>query len=91
MIKKMLLMACAISFNSIAYSANTTVTAFELWSSNYAETGARILLTSGTIINPSGCANADSYFVSTTLSVALQNRIYSTLLMAKALDRTVTL
>lgn len=85
----------AIVLMAMVYSANATaefvtLSNFTLWSNTYANAQIR-LSDVGVPINPSGCTDLDSYMVLSSLSAEIKNRIYSTLLSAKAMNRPVKL
>ena len=68
--------------NSLAANNFYSMQDFQLWSNTYEWEVIRVIDLNGTQ-NPEGCSDPDSYFVSQSLSLEAQNRIYSTLLAAK--------
>lgn len=56
-----------------------TITNYRLWSNTYNNPTIRIVARDS-YYNPSNCKNSDSYMVSTSLTLDVQERIYSTLL-----------
>ena len=90
--KKLLVLAMclAVAQNARAAGVWVDVSDYRLWSNFYLGNVIR-LETSGTIQNPAGCSNPDSYMVLTTLTEEVRQRIYSTLLAATLAGRTVRL
>jgi hypothetical protein len=64
---------------------------FSIWSGAYDADVIRIGGVSASITNPAGCADPDSYMVRTTLTKETKARIYATLLLAKAIGKSVTI
>ena len=90
--KKILLVLAGMSLmpNSFAAGVWVDLTDFDLWSNIHTDTNVRIGV-AGDIANPSGCSGPDSYMVLSTLPQAIQQRIYSSLLTAKAAERPIKL
>lgn len=88
--KKLILLAMcvAVAQNARASSAWVTVTDYQLWSNFYLGSVIRVEV-SGTVENPAGCSNPDSYMVLATLPEAVKQRMYSTLLAATLAGRSV--
>lgn len=87
--------ACLILMSTplLAHNGNdgfVTADGYKLWSNTYGTNVIRVFPSDG-YYNPASCANVDSYFVSTEISLESQQRIYSTLLAAKLASKPVVL
>jgi len=91
-VKKLLFLVICVTLAQNARAAGEWVdlTDFYLWSNTYLLDIIRVQV-GGTVQNPSGCSDSDSYMVLTTLSEEAKQRIYSTLLAAKLAGRPVRL
>lgn len=85
-----LAMCVAVVQNAGAASAWVTVANYQLWSNFYLGNIIRVEV-GGTVENPAGCSNPDSYMVLTTLPDEVRQRMYSTLLAATLAGRSVRL
>lgn len=94
--KRLLFIFAALNLSTSVYAHNgndgwVTVNNYMLWSNTNTYPQIRISIVGDTIYNPAGCSDADSYMVSTALSEAIQNRIYSTLLAALMAQKPIVL
>jgi hypothetical protein len=62
---------------------------FQLWPNTPGDTAVRVIPIAAPIVNPAGCADPDSYFVPTTIAKEVQQRIFATLMTAKAVGKPV--
>jgi hypothetical protein len=74
-----------------AQAVDVTITEYEVWS-NLEDNGiVRIRPISGSIVNPAGCADPDSYLTRATMTAQVQARVLAVALAAKATGRALTL
>lgn len=83
-----------INFNVAAHDGNdgwVTIQGYSLWSSTYKDPQIRVMIKNDTYYNPArvACGELDSYMVSTQLSQAQQDKIFSILLSASIAQKSV--
>lgn len=77
-----------LSLNATA--SEVVLDKFQLWSTTNGDDLIRVIPT-GTAVVANGCSDPDSYFVKSTLSETVKDRIYNTLLSAKLSKQAVTI
>jgi hypothetical protein len=88
---RVLVFMSGLASAGLVSAADISLPDFVVWSNaDNSNTGIRVEVAPGYLVNPGSCSNTDSYFVLTTLSEQTQSRTLAVLLAAKALGRSVT-